>query len=137
MRFNGPSADGDGDPKLTQRVKTFYVESWPELRLNKGVWEREREMCNKLHNYKYNKILFSSAKKCEWNHFEITQDNKSKYLLLTSIFCLSVLWSTLSTDLFVFYIKNIRFVSNSNKNWILNSETHLTPNIHRLKIAKS
>lgn len=35
VRFNGPSADGDGDPKLTQRVKTFYVESWPELRLNK------------------------------------------------------------------------------------------------------
>nr|XP_022344133.1 inactive ubiquitin carboxyl-terminal hydrolase MINDY-4B-like isoform X3 [Crassostrea virginica] len=36
VRFNGAvDARGDTDPRLTQRVKTFYVESWPELKLNK------------------------------------------------------------------------------------------------------
>ncbi|XP_022344132.2 inactive ubiquitin carboxyl-terminal hydrolase MINDY-4B-like isoform X2 [Crassostrea virginica] len=36
VRFNGAvDARGETDPRLTQRVKTFYVESWPELKLNK------------------------------------------------------------------------------------------------------
>ncbi|XP_061171841.1 inactive ubiquitin carboxyl-terminal hydrolase MINDY-4B-like isoform X2 [Saccostrea echinata] len=35
VRFNSPADDNEKAPKLTQRVKTFYVESWPEVQLNK------------------------------------------------------------------------------------------------------
>ncbi|XP_062607352.1 inactive ubiquitin carboxyl-terminal hydrolase MINDY-4B-like [Saccostrea cucullata] len=35
VRFNSPAADDEKATRLTQRVKTFYVESWPEVHLNK------------------------------------------------------------------------------------------------------